>query len=357
MKNRVLVLLFVIVSIGSLNTQKISAQLLSGIQDEWIELTSYNGYESINYYNFRLQVNGNNINYPNWSLAVRLGESMTNAEGKTIDPSKVSVRFNKFQITEGVPKTISGMKAVRTAIPLSLTDKFIIRNSNEPILHGEKDYNSSYLFYFDILIEGGSYLEELLSNPPETNNDVQYPFHLIFSVLDANDNVLTQSSAINKIKINPKDTPPSGPDFGFEVHADATLNFTAPEHYTKRVENELCNSWVNVTSKNSGYVISVKASNLNFDLIENYSGVEGDSAIPVNMVNVKIDEGSSGYGNTTGVKSLTSTAAQTLFKGNKNKDPQKLPVRYFINKGNAEKLATKSPGVYTTTLMYTLTPQ
>ena len=173
MKNRILVLLFAVVSIGSLNTQKVSAQISSGTTPNWIELTSYNGSESINRFNFRLQVSGNNINYPKWSLAVRLGESMTNAEGKTIDPSKVSVRFNKFQITQGVPKTISGMKAVRTAIPLSLTDKFIIRNSNEPILHGEKDYNSSYLFYFDILIEGGSYLEDLLSNPPVYNNDFQ----------------------------------------------------------------------------------------------------------------------------------------------------------------------------------------
>ena len=356
MKSRILVLLFAVVSIGSLNTQKVSAQISSGIQAEWIELTSYNGYESINYYNSWIEIDGNNINYPKWSLAVRLGESMTNAEGKTIDPSKVKVRFNKFE-SHGVRKTIAGMNADRSAISLSLDDRFIIRHSNEPLYHGNDDYYSRYLFYFDIIIEGGSYLEDLLSNPPVYHNDFKYPFHLIFSVLDENDNVLTQSSAIKEIKINPQDTPPSGPDFGFEVHADATLNFTAPEHYTKRVENELSNSWVNVTSKNSGYVISVKASNLNFDLIENYSGVEGDSAIPVNMVNVKIDEGSSGYGNTTGVKSLTSTAAQTLFKGNKNKDPQKLPVRYFINKGNAEKLATKSPGVYTTTLMYTLTPQ
>ena len=356
MKNRVLVLLFVIVSIGSLNTQKISAQLFSGIQDEWIELTSYNGYESINYYNSWIVINGNNINYPEWSLSVRLGKSMTNAEGKTIDPSKVKVRFNKFE-SHGVRKTIAGMNADRSAIALSLDDRFIIRHSNEPLYHGNDDYYSRYLFYFDIIIEGGSYLEDLLSNNPEDANDLQYPFHLIFSVLDANDNILIQSSVENQIKINPQDTPPSGPDFGFEVHADATLNFTAPEHYTKRVENELSNSWVNVTSKNSGYVISVKASNPNFDLIENNSGVEGDSTIPVKMVNVKIDEGSSGYGKTTGAKSLSSTAAQTLFRGNKNKEPQKLPVRYFINKANAEKLATKSPGVYTTTLMYTLAPQ
>ena len=77
---------------------------------------------------------------------------MTNAEGKTIDPSKVKVRFNKFE-SHGVRKTIAGMNADRSAISLSLDDRFIIRHSNEPLYHGNDDYYSRYLFYFDIIIE------------------------------------------------------------------------------------------------------------------------------------------------------------------------------------------------------------
>ena len=354
MKNRILVLLFAVVSIGSLNTQKVSAQISSiASREYWIDVDSYNGFITNSAFKYQINLNGVDLNYSNWYLAVSVDSPITNGEGKTIDPSKISIRINDIKgLGKTVAPTIPDLGIVNTPKLLINNNAYIVENSNFSLkTGGDHDNNKQYVFYFDIIVEGGEYLEELKSWN-------KYFLSLTFSVLASDKaTVLTKHSVNTDFRIYPKDTPPSGPDFGFEVHADATLNFTAPEHYTKRVENELSNSWVNITSKNSGYVISVKASNPNFDLIENYSGVEGDSAIPVNMVNVKIDEGSSGYGNTTGVKSLTSTAAQTLFKGNKNKDPQKLPVRYFINKGNAEKLATKSPGVYTTTLMYTLTPQ
>ena len=128
----------------------------------------------------------------------------------------------------------------------------------------------------------------------------------------------------------------------------------SPEQYTREVGNDPNNSWINVISKNSGYVINVKTNNPNFELIRNDSGVSGDATIPVNVVNVEMQ--SAGSGTSQGAKTLSSTNAQTLFIGTQNNNPQKLPVRYFITKTEAEKLATKTSGEYRAILTYTLEP-
>ena len=341
MKNRILVFIVAFVSIILFSTEKLSAQVTSESNSSWIGLSSYNGSITVNAFRFSINIKGENINYPNWSLVVRANSPITNSEGKIFDPSKISIRIN--EVTGGPSLTELG--ANQTPIPLSFNDKYIINRSSFPLKNGKGEYYKKYTFDFDIIIAGGSYLENLKTYK-------QYLLSLTFSVLGANDKVVTESSPSVKMQIYPDDTPPSGPEFGFEVNANATLNFNTPEQYTRQVENNPINSWVNVTSKNSGYVIKVKANNPNFELIRNDSGVSGDATIPVNVVNVEMQ--SAGSGTSQGAKTLSSTTAQTLFIGTKNNNPQKLPVRYFITKTEAEKLATKKSGEYRTILTYTL---
>ena len=348
MKNRIWVFVVAFIAIWLINKGQLSAQGITATANNtgWIDVNSYSGKIVENLFYLRIDI-ADNVKYPNWSLKVRASSVIKNSENKTIDPSKISIRLNRIE--QG--PTIGQIGASTNPIPLSLSDKFIFEKSNIALERNLK-YSSSHqwVFVFDIIVvgdEGLNYMEAL-----KGYND--YMLNLTFTIIAANKSILAEPSVGALLRIYPNDTPPSGPDFGFEVNANATLDFNTPEQYTRQVENNPINSWVNVTSKNSGYVIKVKTNNPNFELIRNDSGVSGDPTIPVNVVNVEMQ--SAGSGTSQGAKTLSSTNAQTLFIGTKNNNLQKLPVRYFITKTEAEKLATKTSGEYKAILTYTLEP-
>lgn len=348
MKNKTWVFVVAFIAIWIINKGQLSAQGISADAHNtgWIYVDSYSGKIVENIFYLRINID-DKVKYPNWSLKVRASSVIKNSENKIIDPSKISIRLNRIE--QG--PTIGEIGASTNPIPLSLSDKFIFEKSNITLERNLKySSNNQWVFVFDIIVvgdEGLNYMDAL-----KGTND--YKLNLTFSIIAANKSVLAESSAGVDLRIYPQDTPPSGPNFGFEVNANATLDFNTPEQYTREVGNDPNNSWVNVTSKNSSYVITVKANNPNFELIRNDSGVNGDATIPVNVVNVEML--SAGSGTSQGPKKLSSTTAQTLFNGVKNNNTQKLPVRYFISKNEAEKLATKTSGEYRTILTYTLEP-
>ena len=348
MKNRIILFILAFVAIGLINKGQLSAQGITATANNtgWINVNSYNGKIQENIFYLRINI-AEKIKYPDWSLMVRASSAIKNSENKTIDPSKISIRLNRIE--QG--PTLGQIGVSTDPIPLSLSDKFILEESNIPLERNLEYTNShQWVFAFDIIVvgdEGLNYMEVL-----KGYND--FMLNLTFTVVAANKSVLAEPDAGVVLRIYPQDTPPSGPNFGFEVNANATLDFNTPEQYTREVGNDPNNSWINVISKNSGYVINVKTNNPNFELIRNDSGVSGDATIPVNVVNVEMQ--SAGNGTSQGPKTLSSTIAQTLFIGTQNNNPQKLPVRYFITKTEAEKLATKTSGEYRAILTYTLEP-
>lgn len=342
MKNRILVLLFAVVSIGSLNTQKVSAQISSiASREYWIDVDSYNGFITNSAFKYQINLNGVDLNYSNWYLAVSVDSPITNGEGKTIDPSKISIRINDIKgLGKTVAPTIPDLGIVNTPKLLINNNAYIVENSNFSLkTGGDHDNNKQYVFYFDIIVEGGEYLEELKSWN-------KYFLSLTFSALSSDKaTVLTKHSVNTDFRIYPKDTPPSGPDFGFEVHADASLNFNVPEDYTRKVESSE-ESWLKVSSKTSKYVVKVHTSDLYF---------EGQNDIPVDVVSMQVEDKKDSR---TGSEVSLKNSDQTVFTGNATgTEPRKLDVRYFITENEAKGLATYRPGAYTTRLTYTLLPQ
>ena len=348
MRNRILVFVVAFVAIGLFSIDKLAAQVTSQAYKEWIRLDSYKGSITKEAFKYIVHIQAENkkeLEYKDWSMQVRVNNSIVNSEGKTIDPSRISIQLSRFEsMPKGDPE-LEDFEAIRTPVKLGFTDQYIIKKSDEDL--ESEDYYQQWLFFFDILIEGGAYLEEIMSWQ-------SYLLGLTFTIKDKRGNIITEANDEIKMQIYPEDISPSGPEFGFEVNANATLDFNTPEHYTRQVENDPNNSWINVTSKKSGYVIKVKTNNSNFELIRNDSGVSGDATIPVDVVNVEMQ--SAGSGTSQGSKTLSSTTAKTLFEGKKNKNTQKLPVRYFITKTEAEKLTTKTSGEYRAILTYTLEP-
>lgn len=352
MKSKISFIIVATIILGLSCVEQLSAQVSSHAYSEWIRLDSYKGSVTKEAFKYQVDIQyeeddeSNELEYKDWSMQVRVNRTISNSEGKTIEPSKISIQLRKLETIPGGDPELEDFEAKRSPVKLSLSDEYIIKKSDEEI-ESDDEYQQ-WLFFFDILIEGGDYLEELKSWK-------EYNLDLTFTIRDKRGGVITEASNMIGMQIYPEDIPPSGPQFGFEVNANASLDFTSPEHYTSQVENDPNNSWINVTSKKSGYVIKVKTNSPNFDLIRNDSGVSGDATIPVEVVNVEVE--SAGSGTSRGAKTLSSTKAKTLFKGEKNKKTQKLPVRYFITKTESEKLATKTSGQYKTILTYTLEPK
>ena len=327
MKNRIWVFVVVFVTVTLFSMEKLSAQnktFSTQMYRNNIELKSYNGVIVRDAFTYQVKLN-NTVN-TNWYIALK-GNFSEFVQGS------IRITLNRVVVDGGSP--IRNIALTNYAVN-SVFESIITSNQS-------LENNATYKFIFDVEIMSGDYLNALTPK-------------VYFVGLDFSINGVELNGSMLDIAIyNPlTDMPPSGFDFGFQVHADATLDFATPEQYTRQVENDLNNSWVNVTSKNSGYLITVKTNNPNFELIRNDSGVSGDATIPVNVVNVEMQ--SVGSGTSQGAKTLSSTTAQTLFIGTENNNSQKLPVRYFITKTETEKLATKPSGEYKAILTYTLEP-
>ena len=336
MKNKFLVVVIAVITFALFNSGGLSAQVDSESNSNWIKLSSYAGSTTFNAFRFSINIRGNNINYPNWSLVVRANPPISNSEGKTFDPSKISIRIN--QISGG--PTLADVGASKTPIPLSFNDVYIVNRSKFPLKNGSDEYYKKYTFDFDILIAGGSYLEALKTWE-------QYRMFLTFSVLGANDKVITQSSSDVGMQIYPDDMPPSEPTYGIEINSNARnglLEFKTMTDYVNGVEQTYQNG-LSVTSTTS-YAVQVRSLKNNFEADAN--------TLPVSTVSLEIkDPNNSGVG---GTKPLSEND-QTIFRAtNPNKKARLYNIRYFTQP-NDERMIYAKPASYETTLVYTLVPQ
>lgn len=87
----------------------------------------------------------------------------------------------------------------------------------------------------------------------------------------------------------------------------------------------------------------------------NFTGDKG--TIPVNVVSMKVDGPPNSASGATIPDISLSNNEQVVFNGKATgSNPHVLDVRYFIAESKARELATKTPGEYSTTLTYTLSP-
>ena len=351
MKSRLLIHIIIVFAVALSGVEQLSAQVSSQAYSEWIRLDSYKGSRTEEAFKYMLHIQAENRNetneleYEDWSMQVRVNGIITNSEGKTIDPSRISIQLSKFRSIPKGETELEKFEAITTPIKLGFNDQYIIKKSDEEIK--SEDYYQQWLFFFDILIEGGDYLEEIKSWK-------QYPLSLTFTVKNKRGRVITEATNVIRMQIYPEDIPPSGPSFGFEVNANASLNFATPEDYTKQVESNADNSWLKVNSKKD-YVITVQTNAESFQIDRLEANSEGSSAIKVGVVNMEVEDRENSKKGSITPLSITE---RTVFSGKgTKKEADILHVRYFITADDARELATKSPGQYSTTLTYTLAPR
>ena len=338
MKNRIVLFILSLVVIGLFNVQELSAQkklVKLGSSSNSILVNQRDG--GVFYGVFRLQIqtlNSLDVSSP-WSIAVGLNKPISIGE-TGIDAKRIKIGFNRVDNDAGLSLAHIGADN-QTKFILNEVGSFvpIMMVPTNAVIQKWKTYQ----FYFDIVIEGGEYLEELIRDNPK------YPLDLTFAVsFFTEEGKVTEHSSTSvgiQIARSLGGSYPE-PDFGFVVNADASLKFATPEDYTKQVESTE-NSSIKVTSKDKGYEVWVNSGDANFN---------GDSsAPPVNVVSVKV-------GDSTPI-TLSNTVApgQLVYAGNAtNKTTKELNVRYFITSEKSKELVKYGGNNYTTTLTYTLIP-
>lgn len=334
---------FFILFIAVLSNNSLLAQisLVDGGGSGYTAVSSYKGVVMPNHYVLQMNINGENVNISNWSISVRVKQPIRNSEGKILDPSKVSLRLNNISATKGASPTISQIGAITGKIPLSLADVAIIPNSQYAIRTGGPSNNTNIiLFSFDIIVEGGSYLEQLKSWQ-------NYHMDMEFKFTSANVNPYPTTRGIG-FQIYPTDNLPIEPVYSIQINNNASnglLEFKSISDYVNGVSQTYANG-LSVVS-NTPYALQVKAQSSAFESLE--------KSLPLNTVSLNLKA----VNNTSVAGTVQlSNAAQTIINSvmNTGTQPRIFDVRYFTSP-NDTRLQNAKPDTYKTTLIYTMIPQ
>lgn len=307
---------------------------LNAYFDNWIAVHSYKGSTTGRAFVSSLHLNGSGRPVQNWSLYIRLVQPMTNWEGKVFDPSHVKIRINN---PSAPAPTLQEMGTSNTPIPLSFSNTPVIVNSQAP-LNAQGNY-AQWDFTYDILIDGGAYLDEVKSWQ-------NYNMQLNFTLVNAEGELVSQSTAMGTFQVYPQDQLPTEPTYSIQINGsarDGLLEFRTLSDYVNGVSQNYANG-LTITST-TPYALQVKALNPNLTSLNN--------SLPVSTVNLRIIDANG----TLGGEVALSDQLQTVFNGiNANNLPRSFDMRYFT-KPNDERMLQAKPDLYKTTLMYTLIPQ
>lgn len=315
-----------------------SAQVTSQAYSEWVKLDSYKGSVTSAAFKYIIHIGKKEIEYEDWSMMVRANPLITNSEGKNIDPSRFSIQLRNVK---GGPK-LKDFEAITKPIPLSFNDQYIIPKSEEE-LESEDDYYQQWVFEFDIIIEGGAYLDEFKSWN-------QYLMSLTFSVKDKRGIMITEANANVRMQIYPLDMPPFEPTYGIEVNANARnglLEFKTVTDFVNGVE-QVYENGLSIISK-TDYQVQVRSLTNNFE-------ADNGMTLPISTVSLQIqDPQKSSVGGTIVLSENSQTVFNATNPGN-GKKARDFNLRYFT-KPNDERMINAKPASYRTTLMFTLMPQ
>lgn len=336
MKSKILGLFFVItaLSLGRVSAQAVNIATWGG----YIPVVSYEGVTIRNAFRVQVDLNLPLQYYPNWSLAVRPTGPIRNIIGKTIDPSKIKLRINDIN---GNGPSIQEIGATSAPIPLSQSNVFLIRRSKAPLFTGLLDFYKSFTISFDVIVEGGAYLEDLKSW-------LNYYLNLEFTLFNANDRALSshQTNTVD-ISLFIVGTPPSGPSYSLQVLGGATsgrLEFTSPQEFTTGIQQTYPGGLSVISS--TDYQLQVRTLSSDF--------VANSLTIPVSTVGLHLRSPST---NREGTITLSNTNQTIINRESGTGSQARLyDIRYFTQP-NDLRLLKAVPANYTTTLMYTITPQ
>ncbi len=183
----------IIAAIAFISNRTTNAQsIITNAQSSYIRLNSYDGIVANNVFGLKIYVRENNVSIPNWTLAARVNGEVKNVEGKVFDLSKMSIQINS---TSGEGFTLRKIGINKEPVSLNEKEFSIFENSKAPIF--STDDLKEYYISFNIIIEGGNYLDALKSWD-------QYQMDMAFFLRDEHNELISQSESSILMRITPQ---------------------------------------------------------------------------------------------------------------------------------------------------------
>lgn len=311
---------------------------LSASNQQYMEVRSSQTQTFSNAFQIQITLEGNNKNYPNWSLGTILNQPITNSEGKTLPYGKIKLKLSAVNGT-----TFQQIGSGTTAVPLSAPGNtaILINSSNYALKNDNNQFYSQIIFTVDVILEGGSYLDALKTWQA-------YSLNLAFKLLDNRGVEISRSSATNGMQIRPDGSYTTPASYGIQVQNDAKsglLELKTMNDYVNGASVTYTNG-LTVTAA-TPYAIQVRSSSANFSA--------GSKTLPVSIVNLQLSAA-------TGSSSITvplAETAQTVGQGGSTTSSAvsyKYHIRYFT-KANDSRLINAVPDTYSGILIYEIIPQ
>lgn len=307
----------------------------------WIPVNSSAGITIKDFLKIQLDMQSR-TNYKNWSVVARVISPIKNSENKEFPVNKLKFKFSNYSTQQYYSKNYpasANLGIVQGDIGMNFTRSYFIRNSQlSTNTNGEY---GSVLFNYDLIIEGGNYLNNLKS----WNN---YNIQLELTLLDGSGNIISSVIASTfSMQISPDGNYQTTPAFSISVDGSAVngeLVFSTMSDYINGVRKEYQNG-LNVSSDTP---CEVQVSSQNAYL-------SSSSADNLDLNSIKVQLRDSETNKLSNEVSL-STYNQTLLKSSSAILQKKYTIIYSTAASDQKIMNSKS-GNYSTTLLYTISPQ
>lgn len=332
---------------------------LSVYSHNYVTLSSYLGVETDEAFNrFHIQYQGTQINYPNWSVSVRLlqpimPENGSNVSGQAFPAEKISFRFT---LDDNQEINLNSIGANRNPQYLRPTDPtYMIQRAQYPIqIQAPNNTYKQANLQFSFKVDGGKHLDDYKNR--NIYSPIVYTIPLLFTLHDERGTAVSSQSLTLRLQIaaslqdgNLVDVEP---DYGISILSEAnnaTLNFRTQRDYEEGVNLRL-NDAVKINAKN-GFELRIKA------LSPEFAGQDGQY-MPLSTVGLQLTPG-------TGARAISrnpfvklSPEEQTILVG--ESDGRNQAQHFHIDYKGAltrDQLRSVRTGAYSISLMYLLIPR
>lgn len=323
----------------------------------YFNILDYAGYVSgTDSHRFQFGLNGTNINVPNWSIKARINGQIQptggaqNVGGIPFPADKISFRFTR---DDGNSPTLSQINAPMTPIPfVSGSEVPLIPSAQAPLLL-QSPYNSykQINYYFEIVIAGGGYLDQLKNR--QANSIIVYNIPITFTLYNSSGQPIGSRSVEYSIQLNQSLTgnPGTTPQYSLEILGEArdgVLDFNSLSSYM----NGVMVTYPDAVKVNSttGFELSAKSQ-------YNQFGNQTGDVLPINILNLQLEAGTDSPAGAQYPTIQLSTTPQMVMRSDIGKSSTMfMNIKYSVA-GNDDRLLQAKSGNYSTVLIYQLTPR
>jgi len=226
----------------------------------------------------------------------------------------------------------------------------LIPSSQAPLLSQPNSYSDNNL-YFEIIIAGGSYLDQLKNK--QAYQIIVYKVPLTFTLYNGNGVPIGSKNVEYSIQVNQNLTgnPGTNPQYSLEILGgarDGVLDFNSLSSYMNGVMVNYPDA-VKVNST-TGFELTTKSQ-------YNQFGNETGDVLPINILNLQLEAGTNSPVGAQYPAIALSTSTQMVMRSDIGKNsPMFMNIKYSVA-GNDDRLLQAKSGNYSTVLIYQLTPR